>query len=148
MDGQFLDSTFHPCVAGMDRTASSEQGSPLPGCRRSVAPASYSCFPSPQAPRPLPRVHAGHWGGGGDREAGGAQRIPISLLPPPPKGLILEGDLELCGGPMWFEKGGTTDEYTDTHAAQTPMSPARSRGYPGLLPARGFVQSWHSVGGC
>lgn len=72
---------------------------------------------------------AGHRGGGG-REAGGAQRIPISLLPLPPKGLVLVlgGDLELCGAPLWFAKGKVAP---DKHIHQH-MQPGHPHPQPDL----------------
>lgn len=146
-------------------------GSPLPGGEHSTAAAclwegwkpdpATSLFPSSlRLPLPFPRVQAVAKGlsrqGTGVREKTGRLEgpgeCPFSLFLLPPKLLVLEGDLDLCKGPMWFAKGavGNRQKHIYTHTAWTPIPPDRSGGYSGFLPGLGLcrVGTQKIVGDC
>lgn len=75
----------------------------------------------------------------------GPKESLFSFLPLPPKWLVLEGDLELCVGPMWFAKGGVGQQkHTQTHT-HTNMQPRHPYPQPGLGDILAFGLAWAFV---
>lgn len=116
-------------------------------------------FPSSlRLPVPFPRIQAMEKGlnkqrgrrGAGQGSGRGPEdpHFPSSLSPLPPKWLFLEGDLELCGGPTWFAKGGMQQTHTHVQSRLDAHTPSQVLGISWLSAWPGALCSWCSINGC
>lgn len=162
LDGKFLECHIlsQGCqqLAGVTFTRVQTQRGPCLPLGRLETRSNHKPFPfSLRLPVPFPRVQAvakgfNEQGTGVGEETGrlaGPKESLFSFLPLPPKWLVLEGDLELCGGPMWFAKGGVggaTETHTHTHThIHARAQPRHPYPQPGLGDILAFGLAWAFV---